>query len=50
MAAADVRTRADAMKLVNEHEMGELFKVLAFARGVDFAPLGFAVGDRRHRL
>ncbi len=48
--AADLRGRADAQKLLNEHEMGELFKVLAFARGFDFAPLGFAAGDRRHRL
>jgi SAM-dependent MidA family methyltransferase len=48
---ADLRTRADAMKLLNEHEMGELFKVLAFARGIeDFAPIGFVHGDRRHRL
>ena len=48
---ADVRSRADAMKLLNEHEMGELFKVLAFARGIDgFVPVGFAHGDRRHRL
>jgi hypothetical protein len=30
--------------------MGELFKVLAFAKGVAFAPIGFAGGDRRHRL
>ena len=30
--------------------MGELFKVLAFAKGVTFAPIGFASGDRRHRL
>jgi len=30
--------------------MGELFKVLAFARGLDFAPLGFVSGDRRHTL
>ncbi len=50
METVDLRHRADAMKLVNEHEMGELFKVLAFAKGVDFAPIGFAVGDRRHRL
>jgi SAM-dependent MidA family methyltransferase len=49
--AADLRARADAMKLLNEHEMGELFKVLAFARGIDaFTPMGFAHGDRRHRL
>ena len=51
MDAADLRQRADAMKLLNEHEMGELFKVLAFAKGLpDFAPVGFANGDRRHRL
>jgi SAM-dependent MidA family methyltransferase len=42
--------RSDALKLVHEHEMGELFKVLAFARGAAFAPIGFASGDRRHRL
>ena len=39
------------MKLLNEHEMGELFKVLGFAKGLPgFAPIGFASGDRRHRL
>jgi SAM-dependent MidA family methyltransferase len=50
LAAADVPARADALKLVHEHEMGELFKVLAFARGASFAPIGFASGDRSHRL
>jgi SAM-dependent MidA family methyltransferase len=50
LAAAEPRVRADGLKLVQEHEMGELFKVLAFAKGVDFAPLGFVDGDRRHRL
>jgi SAM-dependent MidA family methyltransferase len=50
MAQADVRERSAALKLVNEHEMGELFKVLALARGCDFAPLGFAAGDRSHSL
>jgi SAM-dependent MidA family methyltransferase len=45
------RERADAQKLLNEHEMGELFKVIAFARGLPgFAPLGFAAGDRTHTL
>jgi SAM-dependent MidA family methyltransferase len=42
--------RSDALKLVHEHEMGELFKVLAFAKATTFAPIGFASGDRRHRL
>jgi len=51
---ADVRTIAPAQKLIAEHEMGELFKVIGFARGCDAAftsdPLGFAHGDRTHRL
>ena len=48
---ADVRVRVDAVRLVHEHEMGELFKVIAFAKGLPgFAPIGFATGDRRHRL
>jgi len=50
LADADPAARSDALKLVHEHEMGELFKVLAFAKGASFAPLGFAGGDRRHRL
>ncbi|MEO6363928.1 MAG: SAM-dependent methyltransferase [Caldimonas sp.] len=50
LEAASTGARADAMKLLHEHEMGELFKVLAFAKNVDFAPIGFAAGDRRHRL
>lgn len=50
LAGADWRARADAQKLLTEHEMGELFKVLACGRGVDVASLGFAVGDRTHTL
>jgi SAM-dependent MidA family methyltransferase len=51
LAKASLRERVDATRLVHEHEMGELFKVLAFAKGLpDFAPIGFATGDRRHRL
>jgi SAM-dependent MidA family methyltransferase len=42
--------RAHAAKLVNEHEMGELFKVIGFGKGADFEPLGFATGDRTHTL
>ena len=41
---------AMAAKLVNEHEMGELFKVIGLAKGVDFDALGFVQGDRCHRL
>ncbi len=50
---ADVRTLASTQKLLAEHEMGELFKVLAFARDVPFpaeGPLGFVTGDRTHML
>jgi SAM-dependent MidA family methyltransferase len=51
MAQAPLRERAEAARLVNEHEMGELFKVIAFAKGLGgYEPLGFAAGDRRHRL
>ena len=53
LEGADVRTVAAAQKLITEHEMGELFKVLAFARGLDFGaegPLGFRDGDRTHML
>ena len=44
--------RAMAQKLVNEHEMGELFKVIAFAakRTPVWEPIGFGAGDRSHRL
>jgi SAM-dependent MidA family methyltransferase len=41
-------------KLINEHEMGELFKVIALAaKGMDiseWSPLGFTAGDRTHTL
>lgn len=50
LAQADLRATAAAHKLVAEHEMGELFKVIGLARGVSFAPMGFAAGDRSHRL
>jgi hypothetical protein len=33
-----------------EHEMGELFKVLAVGAGEPWEPLGFSHGDRSHRL
>ena len=29
--------------------MGELFKVIALARGCELDPIGFRVGDRSHR-
>ena len=42
--------RSTAAKLIMEHEMGELFKVLALGVGAPWEPLGFARGDRSHRL
>jgi SAM-dependent MidA family methyltransferase len=46
----DLRATAAVQKLLNEHEMGELFKVLGLARGCEFDAMGFAEGDRSHRL
>ena len=50
MQSLSVQARANAYKLVHEHEMGELYKVIGFARGRDFAAMGFADGDRTHTL
>jgi len=50
LQGADVRTVAHAQKLMTEHEMGELFKVLALARGIELDAVGFASGDRCHML
>jgi SAM-dependent MidA family methyltransferase len=49
-AGADPRTLAAVNKLLAEHEMGELFKALLLVRGAAFEPIGFAAGDRTHRL
>jgi SAM-dependent MidA family methyltransferase len=50
LRGADARTLANAQKLLNEHEMGELFKVIGFAADAPFDALGFARGDRSHTL
>jgi len=56
MEDAPLAERAMVQKLVNEHEMGELFKVTGFAVNSTKNPwtgwqaLGFAVGDRTHTL
>jgi SAM-dependent MidA family methyltransferase len=47
---ADLRSRAAAQKLITEHEMGELFKVIGLARDIPLDAIGFAAGDRSHRL
>jgi SAM-dependent MidA family methyltransferase len=49
MEASPLPERVQAARLVNEHEMGELFKVIGLATG-DWAAQGFARGDRTHRL
>ena len=49
MAAAPLPERVQAARLVNEHEMGELFKVIGLA-STDWPAQGFVRGDRTHRL
>jgi SAM-dependent MidA family methyltransferase len=51
LAGAGLEDRAMAHRLLAEHEMGELFKVIGFAplQGA-FDALGFERGDRSHRL
>ena len=50
MADAPLPERAQAMKLISEHEMGELFKVIGFATHTNWQAQGFSAGDRSHRL
>jgi SAM-dependent MidA family methyltransferase len=47
---ADPRVAIPAQRLLHEHEMGELFKVIGLARGARFEAVGFVRGDRSHRL
>lgn len=48
----DINERGRALKLIHEHEMGELFKVLIFevGGGEFWEPLGTSKGDRTHTL
>jgi SAM-dependent MidA family methyltransferase len=50
LAEADLPDRAAGHRLVAEHEMGELFKVIAFHRGDWWDATGFREGDRTERL
>ena len=50
MQAAALPVRSAAQRLILEHEMGELFKVIALGKGAVWQPLGFERGDRTHRL
>jgi SAM-dependent MidA family methyltransferase len=47
---ADLSNRANSLKLINEHEMGELFKVIGFCTGEPWDAIGFSAGDRTHTL
>ena len=50
LAEAGLAERAMAHKLIAEHEMVELFKVIGFVAGPEFEAIGFARGDRSHML
>lgn len=47
---AEIQQLVAAQKLLAEHEMGELFKVLGFVKGPWFDAIGFSEGDRSHTL
>jgi SAM-dependent MidA family methyltransferase len=49
-AAAYAPLAAQAQKLLSPAEMGELFKVIAFGKGVSLPLRGFMQGDRSHTL
>ena len=49
-AATYAPLAAQAQKLLSPAEMGELFKVIAFGKGVAAPLAGFVEGDRRHTL
>ena len=50
MEQAELPLRAQAHKLVMEHEMGELFKVIGLSAGEPWLAMGFSAGDRTHTL
>jgi SAM-dependent MidA family methyltransferase len=50
MDQASLSERVNAQKLIMEHEMGELFKVIALGKGEVWEPMGFTQGDRTHTL
>lgn len=50
MAALPIQEQVAAQRLIADHEMGELFKVIAFQRGPFWDAIGFRSGDRTHTL
>ncbi|MBP9061726.1 MAG: SAM-dependent methyltransferase [Rhodoferax sp.] len=47
---ATLPERTMAQKLIMEHEMGELFKVIGLCKGEAWDAMGFTHGDRTHTL
>ena len=45
-----IRAAKALQRLTGPHEMGELFKVIALARGISLPLIGFLRGDRLHAL
>ena len=50
LAAAPLAGRIAGQRLLAEHEMGELFKVIGLHKGVFWDARGFSQGDRTERL
>ena len=50
LAQAPLADRVSGQRLIAEHEMGELFKVIGFHRGEFWDAVGFREGDRTHTL
>jgi len=50
LAEASMPGRVAGQRLIAEHEMGELFKVIGFHRGAFWDAIGFREGDRTHTL
>jgi SAM-dependent MidA family methyltransferase len=50
LESACATERQQAQMLIQDHEMGELFKVLALGAEAAWEPMGFVQGDRSHRL
>ncbi|HGT4376774.1 TPA: class I SAM-dependent methyltransferase [Neisseria meningitidis] len=49
-SAAYIREAAAVQKLIDQHEMGELFKVIAFGKNIGIDWAGFRFGDICHKL
>ena len=49
-SAAYIQNSTALHQLIEQHEMGELFKVIAFGRNIDINWQGFTYGDLCHKL